>query len=78
MELSQFEISYVSRTAIKSQALADFMAEWTPSAHQTSQPQPQIWTLYIDRAWGHLGARASTVLIAPSDLRTKYAARLEL
>ena len=53
------------------------MAEWTPSAHQTSQPQPQIWTLYIDGAWGHLGAGASTVLIAPSGLRKKYAVRLK-
>jgi hypothetical protein len=41
-ELSQFEISYVLRTAVKSQALVDFMADWTPSAHQTPQPQPQI------------------------------------
>ena len=38
-ELSQFELNYVSRTVIKSQALADFMADWTPSAHQTPQPQ---------------------------------------
>ena len=29
-ELSQFELNYISRTAIKSQALADFMVEWTP------------------------------------------------
>ena len=41
-ELSQFKLNYVSRTAIKSQALADFMADWTPLAHQTPQPQPQI------------------------------------
>jgi len=33
--------------------------------------------LYIDGTWGHLGARASIVLVAPSGLRTKYAARLE-
>ena len=33
-ELSQFEINYVSRTTIKSQALVDFMADWTPSAQQ--------------------------------------------
>ena len=33
--------------------------------------------LSSDRAWGHLGAEASTVLIAPSGLCTKYAARLE-
>jgi ribonuclease HI len=33
--------------------------------------------LYLDGAWGHLGARASTVLISPSSLHIKYAARLE-
>ena len=65
------------RTAVKSQALADFVADWTPLAHQNPQPQTQIWTLYTDRAWGHLGAGASAILIAPSELRTKYAARLE-
>jgi hypothetical protein len=32
IELSQFEINYVPRTTIKSQALEDFMADWTPSA----------------------------------------------
>ena len=53
------------------------MADWTPSTHQAPQPQPQICTLYIDGAWGHLGARAYAILIAPSGLRTKYAARLE-
>jgi hypothetical protein len=36
-ELSQFEINYVLRIAIKSQALADFMADWTPSTYQPSQ-----------------------------------------
>ena len=37
---------------------------------------PNIDTL-PNRAWGHLGIGASVVLIAPSGLRTKYAARLE-
>ena len=76
-KLSQFEISYVPRTTVKSQALADFVANWTPSAHQNPRPQTQIRTLYTDGAWGHLGAGASVVLIAPSGLRTKYAARLD-
>ena len=53
------------------------MVDWTPSAQQAPQPQPQIWTLYTDGAWQHLGAGASTILIAPSGLRTKYAARIE-
>ena len=33
-KLSQFEISYVPRTAVKPQALADFVVDWMPSAHQ--------------------------------------------
>jgi ribonuclease HI len=62
---------------IKSQALAYFMADWTPSVHQSTQPQAQIWTLYTDRAWGFLGAGAFAVLTAPSGLRSKYIARQE-
>jgi hypothetical protein len=38
MELSQFGLNYVSRTSIKSQALADFMEDWTPLAYQNSKP----------------------------------------
>ena len=31
-ELSQYKLNYVSRKAIKSQALGNFMADWTPLA----------------------------------------------
>jgi hypothetical protein len=77
IELSQFEITYVPRTAIKSQALADFMADWTPSVQSIPQPSNQAWVIFTDGAWGQSGAGASTVLVAPSGLRSKYAARLE-
>jgi hypothetical protein len=53
-ELSQFDLNFVPRTMIKSQALADFMADWTPSVHQSQPTQAQVWTLYTDGAWGHL------------------------
>jgi len=36
-----------------------------------------MWTLFIDRAWGQVGAGALAVLIAPSGLKSKYAVRLE-
>ena len=32
VELSEYDISYQPRTAIKSQALADFIADFAPSA----------------------------------------------
>ena len=41
-ELSQVDLKYVLRTAIKSQALADFMADWTPSVRQSSPTQAQV------------------------------------
>jgi hypothetical protein len=33
-ELSEFSIDYVHRSSIQSQALADFIAEWTPGAQE--------------------------------------------
>ena len=35
IELSQFILSYIVRITIKSQALVDFMADWTPLAHHS-------------------------------------------
>jgi hypothetical protein len=51
-ELSQFEIIYVPRTTIKSQALADFMADWMPLAQSNPQSSNQTWTVFTDGAWG--------------------------
>jgi hypothetical protein len=51
-ELSQFEISYVPRTTIKSQALIEFMADWTPPAQNNPQPSSQAWTVFTYGAWG--------------------------
>jgi hypothetical protein len=32
IELNEFSIDYVHRSSIQSQALADFIADWTPGA----------------------------------------------
>ena len=48
VELNNFTITYEPRRAIKSQAPANFFAEWT----ETNQPAPVYesprWTLYFD------------------------------
>jgi hypothetical protein len=41
-----------SRTTIKSQALADFMADWMPPAQSNPQSSNQTWTVFTDGAWG--------------------------
>ena len=39
IELSQFDIEYCPRTAIKVQALADFIAEFTTPEHEETQEE---------------------------------------
>jgi hypothetical protein len=42
-ELNQFSIDYVHRSSIQSQALADFITDWTPGARKNKQqktPKP--------------------------------------
>jgi uncharacterized membrane protein len=68
IELSQFKITYVPRTTIKSQALVDFMADWIPPAQNISQSSNQPWVIFTDGAWGQSGAGASTMLVVPSGL----------
>jgi ribonuclease HI len=53
------------------------MADWTPPAQNIPQPSNQAWLIFTDEAWGQSGVGASAMLVAPSGLRLKYAARLE-
>ena len=51
-ELAPFDITFVARTAIKSQSLADFVAEWTPQAEgQSSTLIEAPWTVHTDGSW---------------------------
>jgi len=48
VELMGYDIKFVPRTAIKSQALADFIAEWTKVQAPTLEISHEYWTLYFD------------------------------
>jgi ribonuclease HI len=76
-ELNEFSIDYVHRSSIQSQALADFIADWTPRAQQEVTKDAEAWTVFCDGSWGTFGAGASAVLVAPSKVKTCYAARLD-
>jgi hypothetical protein len=76
-ELNEFTIDYVHRSSIQSQALADFNADWTPGAQEEEiNKDAEAWTLFCDGSWGTFGAGAAAVLVAPSKVRTCYAAKL--
>jgi ribonuclease HI len=79
LELNEFTIDYVHRSSIQSQALANFIADWTPGAQDEERTKDnEAWTVFCDGSWGTFGAGATAILISPSKIRTCYAARLEI
>jgi ribonuclease HI len=78
VELNEFTIDFVHRYLIQSQALADFIVDWMPWAHEEGHLiDDEAWTMFYDGSWGTFGAGAAAVLISPSKIKTYYAARLE-
>jgi len=69
-------ITYEPRKAIKSQVLADFVAEWMGTQLPPPQIQSECWTLYFDGSLMKTGAGAGLVFISPLGVRMRYAIRL--
>ena len=77
-QLAEHTINFVSRSAIKSQVLTDFIADWTPATPLHEQPKIEsIWQLECDGAYQRDGAGASAILTALSGTQLKYAVRLD-
>lgn len=83
--MSQFDVEYKLRTAIKGQALADFVPEFKPwpSADSTAEEEKeetQPWKLNVDDSSNKNGFRAGIILVSPdnfkitSTIRFKYKA----
>ncbi|GKV21714.1 hypothetical protein SLEP1_g31668 [Rubroshorea leprosula] len=72
VELGEFEITFQQRSAIRAQALADFIVECTPCP-STSNPEPNDWTLYVDGASSSKGSGAGALLIGPKGYRSEHA-----
>ncbi|KAK8957541.1 hypothetical protein KSP39_PZI001125 [Platanthera zijinensis] len=73
IELSEFEISYVPRTAIKAQVLADFMIDTTESSSDQAARSPLSWAIYVDGASGRNSSGAGVVLINPNGVKLEQA-----
>nr|AAL83334.1 Putative gag-pol polyprotein [Oryza sativa Japonica Group]AAM08723.1 Putative gag-pol polyprotein [Oryza sativa Japonica Group] len=78
VELSQFDVHFVPRIAIKSQVLADFVADWTiPENRPDSQMDKETWTMAFDGAFNSQGAGAGFILTAPTGDQFKHAIHLD-
>jgi hypothetical protein len=77
MEIGQYDVEFVPRRAIKSQALVDFITEWTDSDVRGIGDLPDHWVMYFDGSYTLKGAGASVVLIPPEGDMLKYAIQIE-
>ena len=78
IELSEFDIRYKSKTAIKGQILVDFVMEFTSAelaeATQSTSDLP-IWRLSVDGAANAQGSGAGLILTSPEGIDIEYALR---
>jgi hypothetical protein len=65
VELGALSIDFKPHTAIKSQALVDFMAEWRENQIPTPVDKPEYWTMYFDGSLKLDGSDAGVLFISP-------------
>ncbi|XP_074314546.1 uncharacterized protein LOC141649764 [Silene latifolia] len=86
VNLSGYDLQFEPRTAIKSQALADFVSDFCPATRGEAEKgiltimgsqDSEIWTLYIDGASNARGAGVGLVLRSPKGDMIVQAVRCE-
>jgi ribonuclease HI len=75
VELMGETLSFAPRKAIKSQILADFLAEWTDTQLPMAPIQPELWTMYFDGSLMKTGAGAGLLFISPLGKHVRYVLR---
>ena len=76
IELSQFDIKFVPWLAIKGQALADFIVEFTTPEDKRPKEEPVVpmtkipkWGLYVDGSSNEGGSGGGRILVSPKGHR---------
>ncbi|XP_052287208.1 uncharacterized protein LOC127898758 [Citrus sinensis] len=84
IELSEFDIDYKPRVAIKAQAMADFVAEFTKPEVCLDQRdvvadsgEAQVWQMSVDGSSGEQGSGEGIVLEGLEGEEISYAVKLE-
>jgi len=78
VELGALSVDFKPCTAIKSQALVDFLAKWRENQIPTQVNRPEHWVMYFDRTLKLEGAGAGILLISPKGQQLKYVLQILL
>jgi ribonuclease HI len=76
VEIMGETISFAPRKAIKSQVLADFVAEWVDTQLPAVPIQPELWTMFFDGSLMKTGAGTGLLFISPLGKHLRYVLRL--
>jgi hypothetical protein len=72
VELGALSIDLKPRTAIKSQALVNFMAEWRENQVDAPANMREHWVMYFDGSLKLGGGGAGVLFISPTGKQLKY------
>jgi ribonuclease HI len=67
---------FAPRKAIKSQVLADFVAEWVDTQLPIAPIQSELWTMFFDGSLMKTGAGVGLLFISPLGKHLRYVLRL--
>jgi ribonuclease HI len=86
-KIGTLDVKYLPRTAIKGQILADFVAEFTPTAEQKDLNETTFqentpedsgwWKIYVDGASNAKGSGTGVVIITPDETVIEQSIRLD-
>ena len=76
IELGPHGLKYMPRTAIKSQALVDFINDWTELQMPKEKSGNTYWTIHFDGSRQFEGSGAGVVLASPRGDKFCYVLRL--
>jgi ribonuclease HI len=75
-KLGAHDIEFRPRTAIKTQALVDFVSEWTEQQVPDNPEIAEVWQMYFNGSLKLQGVGAGILFIAPGGEQLKYALQL--
>ncbi|KAJ3705302.1 hypothetical protein LUZ61_009007 [Rhynchospora tenuis] len=75
VELSEYDVTFIPRTAYKSQILADFVVECTARSSELSS-KDEVWNVYVDGAASERGSGVGVEIIGPKGEKFHYAIHL--
>ena len=76
VELSEFDVRYQPRNMIKAQALADFIAEFTPNYDDLEEINGEKWIVYVNGSSTQYVGGIGVVLQSPEGDKLRYKVRL--